>query len=536
MTKRRLAALAIAGLVFAIAASVGGTAVAFPTRTGACTGGCHPRDAAVQVTAIPTSNNGTTATYELGVSDTYNDGVTGWGVFDGTTRVAGADGGGSVSVAVGKTYTVYGVAGAGGAGSNSITISPIAPPPPPPPADTTPPTVVLNAPTNGAVVSGSVSLGAIASDVGSGMNRVEFRVDGALVGTDTTAPYAAAWNSTGALAGSHSIEAKAFDNVGLSSVSTIMVTIADSTAPTVGIAAPVADATVSGSVVLDATAADTESGVARVEFRVDGVLVGTDMVAPYGAAWDSTGALAGSHSIEAKAFDVAGNSAASTIGVTIAASPPPPPADLTAPTVGITAPVADATVSGSVALGATAADTESGVARVEFRVDGVLIGTDTTAPYAAAWNSTGALAGSHSIEAKAFDVAGNSAASTIGVTIATPPAPPTPPTGATATLTVSVRSESRAVREARVVLTNSVTNKEYKLRTSRQGLAPFGGLPMGTYDVRVSASDHVTFTSTVLVDSVQEVANILLERREKHDSDEDREWYRRHLTDDASDD
>ena len=432
MTKKRLAALAVAGVVFAIAMSAAGSAMAFPTRTGACTG-CHNVDSAVVVTATQTSNNGTTATYNVSVSNTYGDGMTAWAVFDGTARLAGAYNAGTFSVAVGKTYKVYGVASSAGLGSNSINISPTAPTPPPPPADTTPPTVIVSAPAAGATVAGAVDLGAIASDVGSGVNRVEFRVDGVLVGSDTTSPFAATWDSTGAASGLHTIEAKAYDNAGLSSAATVMVSIAtpppppppaDTTAPSVSISTPANGDTVAGSVAIVAAAADAESGVASVEFRVDGVLVGSDTTLPYSSTWDSGSAAPGAHSIEVKVFDVAGNVAATTIGVSIASPPPPPPADTTAPGVSISAPADGGTVSGTVAIAATASDAGSGVASVEFRVDGVLVRTDSAAPFTATWDSTSAAPGSHSIEAKAFDAAGNAAATTIGVSLASPPPPP----------------------------------------------------------------------------------------------------------------
>ena len=99
---------------------------------------------------------------------------------------------------------------------------------------------------------------------------------------------------------------------------------------------------------------------------------------------------------------------------------PPPPADTTAPTVALTAPTAGATVSGSsVALAATAAD-NVGVARVEFNVDGALIASDLSAPYAATWNASSASAGSHTILATAYDAAGNSANSSRSVTVPVP--------------------------------------------------------------------------------------------------------------------
>ena len=66
-----------------------------------------------------------------------------------------------------------------------------------------------------------------------------------------------------------------------------------------------------------------------------------------------------------------------------------PTPDTTPPTVAVTAPAANATVSGSVPVAATAADAV-GVLGVQFRLDGQpLGGEDTTAPYGVTWPSTG---------------------------------------------------------------------------------------------------------------------------------------------------
>ena len=85
---------------------------------------------------------------------------------------------------------------------------------------------------------------------------------------------------------------------------------------------------------------------------------------------------------------------------------PPPAADLP-PTVTLTAPAAFASgLSGSLALGATAAD-DAGVASVEFQVDGVTVGSpDTTAPYAATLDTTAYASGQHVLRARATDTAG----------------------------------------------------------------------------------------------------------------------------------
>jgi hypothetical protein len=84
----------------------------------------------------------------------------------------------------------------------------------PPPGDTTPPTVTLTSPTNGATVTGNINITASASDSGSGVARVEFYVDGQLIGTDTAAPYSVTWNSKKSAKGSHTIYAVAVDNAG----------------------------------------------------------------------------------------------------------------------------------------------------------------------------------------------------------------------------------------------------------------------------------------------------------------------------------
>jgi cellulose 1,4-beta-cellobiosidase len=79
-----------------------------------------------------------------------------------------------------------------------------------PPANT-PPTVSLSSPTSGQQFNNGVAvpLAATASD-NVAVSRVEFRVDGALVSTDTSSPYS--FSSTGLSAGSHTAQATAFDN------------------------------------------------------------------------------------------------------------------------------------------------------------------------------------------------------------------------------------------------------------------------------------------------------------------------------------
>jgi hypothetical protein len=69
--------------------------------------------------------------------------------------------------------------------------------------------------------------------------------------------------------------------------------------------------------------------------------------------------------------------------------------DTTPPSVSITAPASGASVAGSVAVKASAADNR-GVAGVQFRLDGADLGAeDTAAPYELAWDTAGVPNGSH---------------------------------------------------------------------------------------------------------------------------------------------
>ena len=89
--------------------------------------------------------------------------------------------------------------------------------------------------------------------------------------------------------------------------------------------------------------------------------------------------------------------------------PPPPPADTTAPTVSaVQAPAA--TVNRTVTLTVTASDAV-GVTAVRFYVDGVLLGTDSAAPYSVDWDTSGESEGDHTLTAEAEDAAGNIATS-----------------------------------------------------------------------------------------------------------------------------
>lgn len=84
--------------------------------------------------------------------------------------------------------------------------------------------------------------------------------------------------------------------------------------------------------------------------------------------------------------------------------------DTSPPTAAITAPASGATVSGALAVRVTASD-DVGVTRVEVRVDGAAVGSDSTAPHVVDLDTRTLSDGAHTLSAVAFDAAGNTGAS-----------------------------------------------------------------------------------------------------------------------------
>lgn len=90
-------------------------------------------------------------------------------------------------------------------------------------SDTLPPTITILSPGPGSNVSGTVYV-QVATNDDVGVMKGELYVDGALVGTSTTAPFTFKWNSRKARSGQHSMHSKAYDaagNVGTSSPITV---------------------------------------------------------------------------------------------------------------------------------------------------------------------------------------------------------------------------------------------------------------------------------------------------------------------------
>jgi hypothetical protein len=264
------------------------------------------------------------------------------------------------------------------------------------------PNVSVTAPAAGALLAGSATLTASASD-NAGVQSVQFRVDGTNVGAaDTSSPYSISWSTAGVSNGTHQVSAVARDAAGNMRTSANVAVTVDNSAPAVAITAPAQGSTIRGTSTTTVSASDNV-GVQSVTFRVDGADVSVDTSSPYSLSGDSALLSDGTHVLSARARDTAGNTTTSAnVTVTV---------DNNAPTLSVTAPTSGTTVSGVRALTASAADAV-GVQSVQFRVDGVNVGAaDTSSPYSVSWDSNAIVDGDHTVSAVARDAVGNTRSS-----------------------------------------------------------------------------------------------------------------------------
>ena len=94
----------------------------------------------------------------------------------------------------------------------------------------------------------------------------------------------------------------------------------------------------------------------------------------------------------------------------VAAGGTVPDPDVTAPSASITSPETGSIMSGVVTVSVEAAD-DTEVERVELYVDGVLLGTKTSAPYTFNWDTNDLPEGYYDLSATAYDTSGNTGSS-----------------------------------------------------------------------------------------------------------------------------
>jgi regulation of enolase protein 1 (concanavalin A-like superfamily) len=186
--------------------------------------------------------------------------------------------------------------------------------------------------------------------------------------------------------------------------------------PSVALTAPAAGSTFTApaTIVIAASASDSDGTISRVDFFAGGTAIGSATASPFAITWPAV--PAGQYVLTARATDNAGTSTTSgavTVAVQNTPGNVPPAVSVTTPTNGsrFTAP---ATIS----VIADATDPDGTVARVEFFAGATSLGASSATPYTVTWLN--APAGQYSLTAVATDSKGASTRSAaVGITIAT---------------------------------------------------------------------------------------------------------------------
>jgi PKD repeat protein len=140
-------------------------------------------------------------------------------------------------------------------------------------SDSTPPTVSLTSPSQGATVTGTVTVSASASDNSGTVAGVQFRLDGADLGAeDTGAPFQLSWDSRTAANGSHTLTAVARDPTGNTATSApVTITVSNSGGPPpAGLVAALGFDEGSGATTADASGAGNSGSISGASWNASG--------------------------------------------------------------------------------------------------------------------------------------------------------------------------------------------------------------------------------------------------------------------------
>jgi RHS repeat-associated protein len=366
------------------------------------------------------------------------------------------------------------------------------------------PTVALTSPSAGQTVNapGGFTLTATASTpaVCGTITKVEFYNGVTLLSAPTAAPYTYNW--TGIPAGNYTIAAIAYDSRGQTAQVTVSVVV--NALPTATLATTISGTTYTApatfvvnvpiSLTLNATAADSDGSIRKVEFYNGASLLGAVSTAPYNFAW-SPGA--GAYTAFARAYDNL-NATGDSPALSLTVCGPP--------TVSITSPTAGLRVNPpgifSLAVNASTPTACGSITQVEYYSNGGAspVATGTAAPnYSASWSNV--ALGNYALTAKAYTTRGLTWTSTaVNVSVNTLPTMTlTPASGAqltlpgpfTLTATASDPDVGGSISQVDFLVNNAVVNTKY---TSPYTYA--WSPAAGSYTIAARATDNLGGVTT----------------------------------------
>ncbi|MCK6262568.1 Ig-like domain-containing protein [Vibrio sp. ZSDE26] len=336
-----------------------------------------------------------------------------------------------------------------------------------PAGDLIPPSIELTSPTGNEQLTAGDTLvvTANAADSDGTVDKVDFYINNQVVATDTSEPYQYSWVSQ---VGTHSFKAKATDNDGQSTTSQEVSLVVSSgssggcsdatpyvagtsysagelvhnlnqkfqcdiagwcssssawayepgkgeywqeawtglgtcsTPPTVSITSPQDNQVVlAGSLIdINVDAADPDGTVTQVEIFANDASLAVLSQPPYTVQWSAS--LVGNNTIKALAIDNDNNVSEAMVSVVV--SDQDLVVTLTEPSAGKTIGLGKSTL-----LAADATSSTGSIDKVDFLVNGSVVGNDNTSPYSYNWTPT--AIGSFTVSAQAVDTSGTSALS-----------------------------------------------------------------------------------------------------------------------------
>ncbi|MCU0859669.1 MAG: Ig-like domain-containing protein [Thermoplasmata archaeon] len=255
--------------------------------------------------------------------------------------------------------------------------------------DVTDPTVSITSPDDGELTSSdSVDVTYVATDLGSGVETVQYSVDGGALTTVTGGSF----ELTALEDGAHTVEVTVTDGAGNAASASIEVVV-DTTTPTVTVTSPESGSLFAEDMVtMEWTASDSGSGIATVEVSIDA----TSWTTATGGTFEFTGLDDGSIDLYVRVTDMAGNAAQVYVSVTV---------DTTAPELSIASPDdGDSFETAEVTVSWEVSDAVSGIDRCEVSIDDgsfVDVGDDTERLF------EDLESGEHTVTVRAYDAAGN---------------------------------------------------------------------------------------------------------------------------------
>ena len=184
--------------------------------------------------------------------------------------------------------------------------------------------------------------------------------------------------------------------------------VTDTSAPAVQISSPDDGATVSGTISVNTSATDNV-GVTKLELYINNALVAQSTNASATFSVNSLNYADGAHALAVRGYDAAGNVGTTSIIVTVQNSTT---ADTIAPVAQITSPADGSQLARSQKINVAGTDNVA-VTAVELYINGKFFGRSTSASAVFSWNTSKVAKGSHTLQAFAYDAAGNVGASTV---------------------------------------------------------------------------------------------------------------------------